>query len=260
MAIVTLTTDLGTKDFYAASIKGRIYSLCPSATIVDITHEVPPFDKEIAAYSLKNTFCDFPKGSIHIIGVDPVEKDNQQHVVVFQDGHYFISADNGVFSFLFNKIPRQVLKIKLSDISKETTFPVKDVFAAAAAHIAGGKEITEITSGKHILVDRNSIVPTLESNTISGHAIYVDSMGNITADITKATFKQVGMGRNFEISFRRPDNSIKKISSYYNQVPKGEKLALFNNCNNLEIAINEGSASKLFGMKRGDIIRINFTD
>lgn len=260
MAIVTLTTDLGTKDFYAASIKGKIYSLCPNTTIVDITHEIPPFDTEIAAYSLKNTYNDFPKGSIHIIGVDPVENENQKHVVVFNDGHYFVGADNGVFSFLFDTPPQQVLKINLTKISLTTTFPAKDVFATVAAHLSAGKALSEITSGNHILVSRNSIIPTLESNTISGHAIYIDSMGNITADITKGTFIQVGMGRGFEISFRRPDNTIKKISSYYNQVPKGEKLALFNNCNNLEIAINEGSASKLFGMKRGDVIRVNFID
>jgi len=260
MAIVTLTTDLGTKDFYAASLKGKIYSLCPNVTIVDITHEIPPFDTGIAAFSLKNTYHDFPEGSIHIIGVDPVEKEDQKHVVVFHDGHYFISADNGVFSFLFDKTPQQVLKIKPSNTSLTTTFPAKDIFATVAAHLASGKELNEVTSGSHIIVDRNSIIPTLESNTIIGHAIYIDSMGNITTDITKDTFVQMGMGRTFEIGFRRPDNSIRKISSYYNQVPKGEKLALFNNCNNLEIAINEGSAAKLFGMKRGDVIRVNFTD
>jgi S-adenosylmethionine hydrolase len=260
MAIVTLTTDLGTKDFYVASIKGRVYSLCPEVTLVDITHEIPSFDAEIAAFSLKNTYQDFPPGSIHIIGVDPAEKENQKHVVVKHNGHYFISADNGVFSFLFNESPDQVLKIHLDDNLSSTTFPAKDVFATVAAHLAAGKDITEVTSGNQTLAVRNPIVPTLESNTISGHAIYIDSMGNITADITKEIFSRIGLGRNFEIGFRRPDNSIKKISTYYNQVPKGEKLALFNNCNNLEIAINEGSAAKLFGMKRGDVIRVNFIE
>ncbi|MFT6716349.1 MAG: S-adenosylmethionine hydrolase, partial [Saprospiraceae bacterium] len=222
--------------------------------------EIPPFDTGIAAFSLKNTFKDFPQGSIHIIGVDPVEKEDQKHVIVFQDGHYFIGADNGVFSFMFEKNPEQVLRINLKGDSSKTTFPAKDIFATVAAHIAMEKDISEITSGKHILVNRSSFVPTLESNTIVGHVIYIDSMGNITTDITEEAFKQIGLGRAFEVGFRRPDNSIKKLSSYYDQVPKGEKLALFNNFHNLEIAINEGSASKLFGMKQGDIIRVNFFD
>ncbi|MFT6745975.1 MAG: S-adenosylmethionine hydrolase [Glaciecola sp.] len=260
MAIVTLTTDLGTKDFYAASIKGRIYTLCPNVSIVDITHEVPPFDVEIAAFSLKNTYKDFPKGSIHIIGVDPVEKENQKHVIVFHDDHYFVSADNGLFSFLFDIIPDQVLLIDIASHSTTTTFPAKDIFATVAAHLASGKSLDEVTSGQHVLVNRSSIGPTFESNTISGHAIYVDSMGNITTDITKEAFKKIGLGRNFEVGFRRPGNSIQKISRYYNQVPAGEKIALFNNFNSLEIAINQGNASKLFGMKRGDVIRVNFVD
>jgi S-adenosyl-L-methionine hydrolase (adenosine-forming) len=260
MAVVTLTTDLGTKDFYAASIKGKLYNLCDQVSIVDITHEVPSFDIETAAFNLKNSYQDFPKGSIHIIGVDPVKKEDQEHVVVFHDQHYFISADNGVFSFLFNVPPTKVLKLKSDEDKTKTTFPVKDVFAAAASHIANGNELSDITTGEHILLKKNSIVPTLSSNIMSGHAIYIDSMGNITANITKSTFAQIGLGRKFEISFRRPEHSIKKISAHYNQVPRGEKIALFNNCENLEIAINEGSAAKLFGIKRGDVVRVSFID
>lgn len=260
MAIVTLTTDLGTKDFYAASIKGRIYSLCPNATIVDVTHEIPPFDIQVAAFSLKNLYPDFPKGSIHLIGVNPVENNIQKHVVVFHDGHYFIGADNGIFSLLFDEAPQQTLLLSIKDQTAQKTFPAKDVFATAAAHIANGGELAEITSGSHVIQEKSGLAPILETNSIRGVCIYIDAMGNITTNITKKLFQYVGKGRNFEIAYRRADYSISKIHDNYDQVPEGEKVALFNNFNYLEIAINRGSASKLFGMNQYDTIRIDFVE
>lgn len=258
MAIVTLTTDLGTKDFYSASIKGRIYSLCPQVTLVDITHEIPPFDIQAAAFSLRNAYPDFPEGSIHIIGVNPIENEQQKHVIVFHEGHYFIGSDNGIFSMLFNETPQQVWRIKLTQEIPQKTFLTKDVFATVAAHIANGMELGDITSGSHFLQEKNALVPVVESDAIRGMAVYIDAMGNITTNITKQLFKEIGLGRDFEIAYRRADYSIKKISSNYDQVPEGEKVALFNSFESLEIAINKGNASKLFGMRLYDIIRIDF--
>lgn len=258
MAIVTLTTDLGTKDFYTASIKGRIFSLCPSCTIVDVTHEIPAYDIQVAAFALKNTFPDFPKGSIHIIGVNPVENESQKHILIIHKGHYFIGADNGVFSLLFDDVPEQVFKLNIKDQNPQKTFPAKDVFARAAAFIANGENIEEIIQGPHVIQEKNSLAPVVESDSIRGLCIYIDTMGNITTNIPLELFNYVGKGRDFKISYRREDYTITSISQSYDNVPEGEKLALFNNFNYLEIAINKGNANKLFGMNQYDTIRIDF--
>tara|TARA_B110000211_G_C13941286_1_gene491786 strand:- start:110 stop:889 length:780 start_codon:yes stop_codon:yes gene_type:complete len=258
MAIVTLTTDLGSKDFYTASIKGKLHSLCPAVTIIDITHEVPPFDIEVAAFCLKNSYSDFPVGTIHIIGVNPIANDEQKHVIVQHNGHFFIGADNGVFSLIFedNDIEANVIESDFSVL--KSTFPAKDVFAKAAAHIASGNELNNIIGKKINLQAKSSLAPITETDSIRGLCIYIDSMGNITTNITKALFMHIGKGRPFEIGYRRNDYSINTISINYDAVPEGEKVAIFNNFQYLEIAINKGSASKLFGMKRYDTIRVDF--
>ncbi len=101
MSIITLTTDLGLKDHYVASLKGRIYSQLPSAKVIDITHLIDKHNIVQAAFTLKNAYKDFPKGTVHIIGVKPLVDSHSQHVVVCYDNHYFIGADNGIFSLLF---------------------------------------------------------------------------------------------------------------------------------------------------------------
>ena len=97
MAIITLTSDWGYSDYYVAAVKGAILSQIPDAVIVDITHEITPFNVRQAGFVLKNCFRDFPKGTIHIIAVDTIETLDIPHVVVKADGQYFISADNGIF-------------------------------------------------------------------------------------------------------------------------------------------------------------------
>ncbi len=98
MAIITLTTDWGSKDHYLASVKGAILSKIPDATIIDISHEIAPFDLNQASYILKSVYKNFPKGSIHIIGVNCEASLDQSHVIIKEQEQYFIGADNGIFS------------------------------------------------------------------------------------------------------------------------------------------------------------------
>ena len=104
MPVITLTTDMGSRDYYVAAVKGAILTQFPEATIVDISHHVPPFDIAQASFVLSNAYRNFPPGSVHIIGVNPVRDIHTQHMVVFQDGHYFIGADNGIFSLLWEQV------------------------------------------------------------------------------------------------------------------------------------------------------------
>ena len=106
MPIITLTSDWGYKDHYIGAVKGAILHRMPDATIVDISHSIPPFNVEHAAFVLKNCYHNYPEGTVHIIGVNTEESDKNPHTAIFIDGHYFIGADNGVFSAAYNKIER----------------------------------------------------------------------------------------------------------------------------------------------------------
>ncbi len=138
MAVITLTTDLGLVDNYVASVKGAILKGYPEATIVDITHEVPQFDLQKSAFILRNCYQDFPEGTVHILGVNSEADVNIPHVALFANGHYFIGADNGVFSLIFDNPPEKVVELTISQDTDRVTFPTKDVFVKAACHIARG--------------------------------------------------------------------------------------------------------------------------
>jgi len=138
MAIITLTTDFGEKDHFAGAIKGAIFSELPEVKIVDISHSVSPFNIPEAAYIIRNAFNSFPKGTIHIIGIDSELNKENKHIAVKLDGHYFVCANNGIMSMICSEIaPEKIVEINIHD-KIETSFPVLDVFVKVAAHLARG--------------------------------------------------------------------------------------------------------------------------
>jgi S-adenosylmethionine hydrolase len=144
MSIITLTTDFGTKDHFVGAIKGTVYSELPDARIVDISHNIAPFNITETAYILKNAYKSFPDGSIHIIGVDSELNKDNKHIALELDNHYFICPDNGVISLLATAIkPKKIVEINIHD-RIVTSFPVLDVFVHVACHIARGGKLEVI--------------------------------------------------------------------------------------------------------------------
>ena len=260
MGIITLTTDLGLVDSYVASVKGAVLKEIPDSTIVDITHEIPSFDLQKCAFVLRNCYGDFPEGSIHIVGVDSESNVDTPHVAIFANGHYFIGADNGVFSLIFDNPPEKVVELSISQDTDRITFPTKDVFVKAAAHIARGGTLEVIGTVKQELAVRTAFRAVSENNIIRGIATYIDHYGNVITNINESLFKEFGKGRPFKILFRSAEYEIDVISKAYSSVVDGERVALISSTGYIEIAINKANASKLFGINRGDIIRIEFYD
>ncbi|SDX25146.1 hypothetical protein SAMN05444411_10437 [Lutibacter oricola] len=275
MSIITLTTDFGTKDHFVGAIKGTIYSELPDARIVDITHEISPFNITETAYILRNAYKSFPEGSIHIIGVDSELNDDNKHIAIKLDNHYFICPDNGVISLLASEVkPEKIVEINIHD-RFESVFPVLDVFVKVACHISRGGTLEVI--GK-IIPDYKKLVevqPTIsaDKSTISGNIIYIDNYGNTISNINQKLFQEIGRGRDFEVIAN--NYSFKKIYNKYSDfidfsLPKeqrqkdGTKLALFNSANYLEIAVfrsnlnTVGGASTLLGLKYRKVITIKF--
>ncbi|UMB55088.1 SAM-dependent chlorinase/fluorinase [Lutibacter sp. A64] len=275
MSIITLTTDFGTKDHFVGSVKGTIYSELPDAKIVDISHHISPFNITETAYILKNAYKAFPDGSIHIIGVDSELNEENKHIALKLDNHYFICADNGLISLLTAEIkPEKIVEINIHN-RIETSFPVLDIFVKVACHISRGgtldvvgKEISEVKTFKEL-----QPLISDDKTSISGNIIYIDNYGNSISNISKKLFNEVGRGRNFEIIANK--YVFKKIHSKYSEfvdfsVPKemrqkeGNRLALFNSSNYLEIAIYRsnlntvGGAVSLLGLNYRDKLTINF--
>ena len=251
MAIITLTTDLGMKDHYVSAKKGTILSRIPEATIIDISHQIPTYNIQDAAYIIKNAYPNFPKSSIHIIGIKAEQTNQSSHVIVLSDGHFFIGADNGIFSFLESPIEKIIeLPAALS------TFPTRDIFAIAASALAKGAKMEELGQTKENLLERMPFRAASMGDMIRGTVEYIDSYGNVMCNISKALFDQVGKGKEFKIEFARYE--IGKISKTYNDVPEGEILALFNAANQLEIAMKGDRANSMLNLKLNDSITIRF--
>ncbi|HAB80693.1 SAM-dependent chlorinase/fluorinase [Flavobacteriaceae bacterium] len=275
MAIITLTTDFGTKDHFVSAIKGAIHCELEHPIIVDISHEISPFNIQECAYILKNAYTHFPKGSIHIVGVDGEKTPENPHIVVFVDGHYFISANTGVVHLICTSIkPDKVVSIQLPH-SEETAFPTLDIFVKVACHIVRGGTLDVIGKPFNDLKELIDFKPKVDADerSIRGSVIYIDNYGNVVTNISQQLFQEHQKGRDFKIRARHA--SITKIHKRYSDIIRfdlekekrkgdGELLAIFNKAGYIEIAIyksnlqTSGGASSLLGLDYLDSISLEF--
>jgi len=281
MSIITLTTDYGLKDHFVGALKGKILSEYAAAVIVDISHDIDPFNTAEASYIIGAAYRSFPKGTVHLIGVDAELNKENQHIVIQWNDHYFICADNGILGMLTQKImPQKMVAINIHDrLPTEATD--LDVFVTVACHIAKGGLLNVIgreISGIKELTELKPIIAT-DGNSIKGYVIYIDHFGNVVTNISKKTFIEAAKGRPYEILLndrtrQQQRNNIKNIWPKYSDIAisdkypvknyEGDKLAIFNEAGYLEIAIfrsnpsSVGSASSLLGLGYRDVITINF--
>ncbi len=275
MAIITLTTDFGEKDHFAGAVKGAIYSELPDVKIVDVSHSVSPFNIPEAAYIIQNAYSSFPKGTIHIIGIDSEINQENKHIAIKLDDHYFLCANNGIMSMVCAEIsPEKIVEINIHD-KIETSFPVLDVFVKVACHIARGGTLEVIGKLIENIKPIKNIIPFVndEKNQIIGNVIYIDNYGNVVTNIKRAFFETIQKGRAFEVHAR--SYKFKKIHQKYSDIvnfeipidkrnDEGRGLAVFNSSNYMEIAIYKsncktvGGASTLMGLNMRDTITITF--
>lgn len=259
MSIITLTTDLGNKDSYLATVKASIYSQISDVKIIDISNNISPFNIYEAAFILKNCYKDFPDGTIHIISVDDEISVRNEHVAIKVNNQYFIGSDNGLFTLFLNEMKAEkIVKLNISQKTNCTTFAIKNIFVPAACHLARGGTMEIIgTVISDLEVQKMELQPVFNNNILKGLIIYVDNYGNAFSNITKEQFYKLKRN-SFSIMFGREDEKITKISSKYKDVPIAEKLAIFGENNLLQIAINQGQANKLLGLNLHETIRVEF--
>ncbi|MFH6603670.1 S-adenosyl-l-methionine hydroxide adenosyltransferase family protein [Maribacter algicola] len=275
MAIITLTTDFGLKDHFVGALKGSIYKELSDAKIVDISHNISPFNIQECAYILENSYKNFPEGSVHIVGVDSEPTPENQHIAVLVDGHFFVSANNGVIGLITSEFkPEKVVQINIPN-PENGSFPVMDVFVKVACHIARGGTLDVVGKSFDDLKDLRGFSPTVTDNgkKIIGSVIYIDNYGNVVTNIHKKFFEAYRKGRNFELNART--TKIHRIYNKYSDiinfnVEKGKRkgagdlMALFNAAEYIELAIYKsdlntvGGASTLLGLDYRDAVTINF--
>lgn len=264
MAIITLTSDMGTRDHYVAAVKGAIITQCPEARIVDISHAIDPFNNSHAAFVVRNAYPEFPAGTIHIIGVNPEADGQTAQLVVRHHGQFFIGADNGIFSLLFDGMPQEAFELTMKLDTDHLTFPTKNIFVKAACHLARGGT-PEIIGRKVSTVRKQiNVNAVVLQDVIKGAVIHVDHYGNVITNITRDLFDPFVKGRPFRISFGRMADDIKQLHKTYSDVPQGERVAFFGDTGHLEVALNKGvsgpggggGAAQLLGLHVNDTVRL----
>lgn len=256
MPVITLTSDWGLRDHFLGVVKGRIITKLPSATLIDISHDISPFNLKQASFVLRNSFPHFPQGTVHIISMLTEFSESSAHLAIQYDGQYFIGADNGIFSLIFDHQPQAIIRLGAERIGIGPEAPARDRFIEAAVRLAEGKPIGELGDPVSDMKEQLHFHPVVSGDVIRGVVIYINHYENVVTNIRKDLFQQVGNGRKFTIEFR--GESVNRLYSSYQDVPVGEIVALFGSTGHLEIAINQGNASSLLGLEINDPVRIEF--
>lgn len=247
---------MGTKDPHLGSVKGYIMNQVPNIQIVDITHQITPFNIAEAAYVVRNCYLDFPPKTIHIIGVDSDSDENKEILLIKYKNQYIIARDNGIISLIIEGQPDKIIKLHRK-LSVESIFPLKDMMAKAACSLT--KSLNEYDLGNHIkdFHTVTSLSPILENEMIRGTVIYIDNYGNAITNIRKSHIERFGPDRQVNIHFSKK-HSLDKISEHYSDVPVGEAVCLFGSSGLFEVAINKANASQLLGLQLKNIVLIEF--
>jgi S-adenosyl-L-methionine hydrolase (adenosine-forming) len=248
MALITLTSDIGRQDFLTGAVKGQLLSVNPDFKIIDISHELSPFNYPQAAYVCRNAIKSFPLKTFHIALINLFDQ-RPEHLLFIQHNNQFIGcADNGLITMILEETPEKIVALPLESSEQKNTLYCATVFAKAYQKILDGIPIEEIGDSSVSIEVKNPLRPLLGPKYIEGQIIFIDNFENVIINITKEEFEEQRRGRSFKIVFKR-DEVIDKISETYADVHESEKLALFNSANYLEIAINKGNAAGLFGLE-----------
>lgn len=259
-AVVALLTDFGVRDHYAGTMKGVILGICPEATLVDISHDVPPHDLRTASLELAASYRYFPSGTVFLVVVDPGVGSSRRPLAAEAGEYRFVAPDNGVLTAVFKETPpRRVVELTERRYARPTvsrTFEGRDRFAPAAAWLAKGVEVRALGRA---LTDYEVLEipdPEVTAERIRGAVLRVDRFGNLITNIDRRSFDRLSRlgGR---LNIRVGGTDVRRLVTTYAEVPPGEAAGLFGSSDHLEIAANSASAEKLLGAGRDVEVTIN---
>lgn len=261
--ILTLTTDFGIRDGYVAAMKGVILGINPDLKLVDVAHEVASHDIMEGAFILRNVAASFPDGTVHLAVVDPGVGSDRKPIAMKYRNQLFVGPDNGLFSLvLAGQLAEQVVELDQPRFWREesvsATFHGRDIFAPIAARLASGLSLSSAGSVIDDIQSLHWALPISDDQGIQGWIVHIDRFGNCITNIHREQFNSQARARTFKCY--AGSSIIASNSITYSDVEIGEATVLFNSQDMLEIAIHQGSASSLLGIRKGAPVNILFQD
>lgn len=238
--LITLLTDFGTADGYVAEIKGVLYSLLDDVRLVDLSHDIPAHDIELARLTVARYWRKFPPGTIHLVVVDPGVGSTRAALAASSNERFLVGPDNGVLSPALLQADAVAVVLPVAP-SASRTFHGRDVFAPAAAALAGGTPLASLGSAHHEpVIRRTPEAVRREDGAVIGEVLAIDRFGNAITNL-------VGVRAGVVAAGGRP----LPVRGAYSDVASGAPLALTGSSGLLEIAVRDGNAAATLGLARG---------
>lgn len=260
--LITLLTDFGERDWFVASMKGVILSINPRATIIDLSHHVPPHAVEDAAYLLKSCYRHFPDGTVHVAVVDPGVGSERRPLIVKGSRYFFLAPDNGLLTHVFEEEKevevREIENKRFRLESDGRTFDGRDLFAPAAAWLVKGETFESFGTVVQAYRKWSIVAPRWEGRQLIGEVAYVDRFGNLITNLSLRHVKEVR-----EVT-KRPNPSVqiagRIIDGLVGCYAEGETMApcaLINSDGRLEIFCKESSAAAHLKVERHERVALS---
>ncbi|MBX3028372.1 SAM-dependent chlorinase/fluorinase [bacterium] len=251
--LITLLTDFGTHDAFVGIVKGVILSIDPSLRLVDLTHEIPPQAVDVGALVLRSAVPYFPAATVHLAVVDPGVGTARAPIAVRTERATLVGPDNGLLAPAAAALGGALAVHALDDPALwrqpvSRTFHGRDIFAPAAAHLAGGRPLSELGSPRDRLLPAALPTPTVTASAVRGVVVHVDRFGNLLTNIERAALDAF---REHPLSVTLAEMVTVPLRATYGDVATGELVALWSSWDTIEIARRDGSAAAHLGVGRG---------
>ena len=250
--MIALITDFSTVDGYVGAMKGRIKSLAPNVDIVDITHQISPYNVGEAAFCLQNAYPHFPENTVFVTVVDPGVGTDRRGIVVKSSQHYFVGPDNGVFSYVFFREGCRYYEIMLDTMAGEIspTFHGRDVFAPLAASLVMGEDIRPNLRQISDPVKSFDLPERLDDHQFALRIIHIDHFGNLILNLTHSRFKRIP--NVSKVALKIGETTIWDIQKSFGAVANRELVLTWDSSGFLQLAQNRGHAANTLSANVGD--------
>jgi S-adenosylmethionine hydrolase len=259
--IIALLSDFGTRDHYAGVMKGVILGICPDATLVDLSHDVPAHDVAFGALELAACYRYFPAGTIFVAVVDPGVGSSRRGIAAEAGEWKFVAPDNGVLTAVFaEQPPKRVVELTERRFARPTvsrTFEGRDRFAPAAAWLAKGS--IQLTALGRTVSDYKTIDlprPLLDDGVLRGVVVRIDRFGNVVTNLDRVSCQKFTDGAGGALQIAVAGRTIARLVSTYSDIAPGEIAALFGSTDHLECAAHAGQAAAMLGVAVGDPVEL----
>jgi S-adenosyl-L-methionine hydrolase (adenosine-forming) len=255
--VIALLTDFGTRDHYAGTMKGVMLGICPDATLVDISHDLPAHDVLAGALELAACYRYFPASTIFLVVVDPGVGSTRRGIAVDTGDHSFVAPDNGVLTGVLDEHPAkrsvELTERRYARPTVSRTFEGRDRFAPAAAWLAKGIDLAALGRPAGSIQRLEIPRPQADAEEIRGQVLRVDRFGNLITNIDRKTFEKLAAQT---LDVRVEGHTVPEVVSTYADAAPGDVCALFGSTDHLEIAVNGASAAAALGLGRGAAVHI----